>query len=46
MDKASRAAEVEALITEIQRYLAYVKAFGTRPPAPPPAEHEGGNGNV
>lgn len=29
MKKPSRAAEVEALLREIQRYLAYVDAFRT-----------------
>lgn len=29
MKKASRAAEVEALLREIRRYLAYVDAFRT-----------------
>jgi hypothetical protein len=35
MDKVPRAAEVEALIREIQRYLVFVEAVrtgGTRPP--------------
>ena len=36
MGKGSRAAEVEALIREIQRYLLYVEAFragSSRPPS-------------
>ena len=35
MDKGSRAAEVEALIREIQRYLAFVEAFRAGGPRPP-----------
>ena len=35
MNKALRAADVEALIREIRRYLAYVDAFRSRPPEPP-----------
>ena len=35
MDRASRAAEVEALIREIQRYLAYVQALRAGEPRPP-----------
>jgi hypothetical protein len=42
MKKGLRAADVDALIREIQRYLAYVEAFRSSPPAPP-AEREGGN---
>ena len=33
MKKTSRAAEVEALIREIQRYLAYVEAVRRQRPA-------------
>ena len=35
MKKGLRAADVEALIREIQRYLSYVDAFRARPPTPP-----------
>lgn len=35
MNKGLRAADVEALIREIQRYLTFVDAFRARPPAPP-----------
>ena len=35
MGKGSRAAEVEALIREIQRYLLYVEAFRAGPSRPP-----------
>ena len=35
MKKGLRAADVDALIREIQRYLTYVDAFRARPPAPP-----------
>jgi hypothetical protein len=42
MKKALRAAEVEALLREIQRYLAYVDAFRTAEPRRPPADREGG----
>jgi hypothetical protein len=44
MKKALRAADVEALIREIQRYLSYVDAFRAKPPVPP-AEREGGRGD-
>jgi hypothetical protein len=42
MKKALRAAEVEALLREIQRYLAYVDAFRTAESRRPPADREGG----
>jgi hypothetical protein len=32
MKKALRAADVEGLLREIQRYLAYVDAFRAKPP--------------
>jgi hypothetical protein len=35
MGKGSRAAEVEALIREIQRYLVFVEAFRARRTPPP-----------
>jgi hypothetical protein len=35
MGDGSRAAEVEALIREIQRYLVFVEAFRAGPPLPP-----------
>ena len=35
MSEGSRAAEVEALIREIQRYLLYVEAFRAGPSRPP-----------
>ena len=35
MSEGSRAAEVEALIREIQRYLLYVEAFRATGPRPP-----------
>ena len=35
MSEGSRAAEVEALIREIQRYLLYVEAFRAGSPRPP-----------
>jgi hypothetical protein len=35
MSKGSRAAEVEALIREIQRYLVFVEAFRAGPSRPP-----------
>ncbi len=41
MKQALRAADVEALIREIRRYLSYVDAFRNRPPEPP-AGNEGG----
>jgi hypothetical protein len=43
MRKGLRAADVEALIREIQRYLTYVEAVRSRPPAPP-TERQGGDG--
>jgi hypothetical protein len=46
MKKGLRAADVEALIREIQRYLSYVDAFRSDKGRPPPAEREGGNGNA
>ena len=39
MKKALRAAEVEALLREIQRYLAYVDAFRK---TPEPKKRDGG----
>ena len=41
MKKALRAAEVEALIREIQRYLAYVEAFRSSDSRQRPADDEG-----
>ena len=41
MKKASRAAEVEALLREIQRYLAYVDAFRAKPPKPKQQKEDG-----
>ena len=41
MKKVLRAADVEALIREIQRYLSYVDAFRARPPDPPAQPKEG-----
>jgi hypothetical protein len=41
MKKALRAAEVEALIREIQRYLAYVEAFRSSGSRQRPADDEG-----
>ena len=35
MSEGSRAAEVEALIREIQRYLVFVEAFRAGRPRPP-----------
>jgi hypothetical protein len=35
MKQALRAADVEALIREIRRYLSYVDAFRNRAPEPP-----------
>ena len=35
MSEGSRAAQVEALIREIQRYLVYVEAFRAGPARPP-----------
>ena len=35
MSEGSRAAEVEALIREIQRYLVFVEAFRAGPSRPP-----------
>ena len=40
MDRGSRAAELEALIREIQRYLVFVEAF--RGGRPRPASGKGG----
>jgi hypothetical protein len=40
MTKVLRAAEVEALLREIRRYLAYVDAFRTADRRPPPAERK------
>jgi hypothetical protein len=40
MGEGSRAAEVEALIREIQRYLVFVEAFRAGPP--PPFNGKGG----
>ena len=42
MKDALRAAEVEALIREIQRYLAYVEAFRSSGGRRRPADSEGG----
>ena len=42
MEKALRAAEVEALLREIQRYLAYVEAFRTESQRRPSADDEDG----
>lgn len=42
MKKVLRTADVEALIREIQRYLAYVEAFRSSDRRQPPAEREGG----
>ena len=42
MKQALRAADVEALIREIRRYLTYVEAFRNRPPEPPAGDNEGG----
>ncbi len=41
MKQALRAADVEALIREIRRYLLYVEAFRNRPPEAPAEEKEG-----
>lgn len=41
MKKSLRAADVEALIREIQRYLAYVEAFRASPPDTPMKPKEG-----
>jgi hypothetical protein len=41
MKQALRAADVEALIREIRRYLSYVDAFRSRPPEPPAGEKGG-----
>ncbi len=43
MQKAVRAAEVEALIREIQRYLAYVEAFRSSDGRKRPADSGGGS---
>lgn len=43
MKKALRSGDVEALLREIQRYLAYVDAFRRDQRRLPPAEREGGN---
>ena len=43
MKKASRATEVESLLREIQRYLAYVDAFRAKPPKRPTKHREDGN---
>ena len=40
MKKQPRIAEVEALIREIQRYLAYVEALQSGAPQRPPEEKE------
>jgi hypothetical protein len=42
MTKAARRAEVEALIREIQRYLAYVQAFRDAAGRAPSAGGKGG----
>lgn len=41
MKKALRAADVEALIREIQRYLAYVEAFRSQDSRQRPADNGG-----
>jgi hypothetical protein len=43
MKKTSRAAEVEALLREIQRYLAYVDAFRTVGSQQPSERKENGS---
>jgi hypothetical protein len=42
MKKSLRASEVEALLREIQRYLAYVDAFRTASPPKRDGEHREG----
>ena len=44
MKKALRAAEVEALLREIRRYLAYVDAVRAQPPEPHAKREEDKNG--
>ena len=43
MKRALRTAEVEALLREIQRYLAYVDAFRAKTPQRPAKHKEDGN---
>lgn len=41
MKPTRRAADVEALIREIQRYLSYVEALRSHPPTPPTHDERG-----
>ena len=43
--KVPMAADVEALLREIHRYLAYVEAFRTADRRPPPTERKGRKGS-